>query len=280
VADARADARGAPPSPVPITARRTFRLVLAYDGTDFRGWQVQPGLRTVQGELERALGIVLGETVRVAAAGRTDRGVHALGQVVSFNTAHGIETGALRRALNSIVGSDMRVDRVDAVPGGFHARHSALSRTYRYHIVRRPGPIRVRYTWAVRNLPEAAVLTAASEPLRVRHAFDSFTSGEGLEKDTVCDVKEISWRERGDRLTLTITADRFLYRMVRTIVGTLVRLHRENRLGPAPVADILAAGARDRVSIPAPPNGLFLVGVAYPPDDEIPATRRSRLRLE
>lgn len=263
-----------------MTPPRTLRLRLGYDGTDFYGWQMQPDLRTVQGELQRALEMVLGEPVRLAAAGRTDRGVHALGQVVSFTTAHGIETGALKRAVNSIVGSDLRVNRADIVPGGFHARHSALSRTYRYHIVRRPGPFRVRYAWAVRNLPELAALTAASEPLRGRHSFDSFTSGEGLENDTVCCVREISWRERGDRLTLSITADRFLYRMVRTIVGSLVRLHRESRLEPAVVAHILAAGARDRVSVPAPPTGLFLVRVAYPPDDEIPATRRSRIRLE
>jgi tRNA pseudouridine38-40 synthase len=263
-----------------MTSPRTLRLRLSYDGTDFYGWQIQPEIRTVQGDLQRALEVVLGEPVRLAAAGRTDRGVHALGQVVSFTTEQAIETVALRRAFNSVLQPDVRIDRLDEAPGGFHARHSASSRTYRYHIVRRPGPIRFRYTWAVRNAPDVPALQSASEPLLGRHAFDSFTSSEATENDTICNVKEISWREHGDRLTLTIRADHFLYRMVRTIVGSLVRLHREERLEAAAVADLLAARARDRVSIPAPANGLFLVGVAYPPDDQIPATRRSRIRLE
>jgi tRNA pseudouridine38-40 synthase len=244
-------------------AGRTLRLRLRYDGTDFHGWQIQPDARTVQGELKRALETILGHEVRTAAAGRTDAGVHALGQVASFPTSNPIPAGALVRALNSLLPPDVRVDRAAEAPPGFHARHSARSRTYRYHVRRRPGPIRRRYAWIVPRAPGVAPLIAATEPLLGRHDFAAFTSGEGLEGDTTCRILRAEWQESGDRLVLILTADRFLYRMVRTIVGTTMALAREGRLVPAEMAAFLAPGAPRHPSAPAPPNGLFLARVDY-----------------
>jgi tRNA pseudouridine38-40 synthase len=249
---------------------RTLRLILSYDGTDFSGWQFQPDRRTVQGELENALGVMLDGPVRVAGAGRTDTGVHALRQVASFSTPRTIPVDALERGLNSLLPPDVRVLRVEEMPEGFHARFSAISRTYRYHLSRRPGPIRRRYSWIVPGAPSAALLLGASGPLIGRHLFDAFTSGEGLAGDTSCTVETIGWEERGQRLMFSITADRFLYRMVRTIVGTLLMLHRNGDLRPGALEDVLASRAHSPVTIAAPPNGLFLVDVGYP--DPEPAT--------
>lgn len=245
---------------------RTLRLDLRYDGTDFHGWQIQPDARTVQGELKRALETVLGHDVRTAGAGRTDAGVHALGQVASCVTTNGIEPAALVRALNSLLPRDVRVDRVRVRSEGFHARHSALSRTYRYHLHRRPGPIRRRYAWIVPRAPEVARLNAAIQPLLGRHDCAAFTSGEGRDGDTVCRISVADWSTTGPRLTLTLTADRFLYRMVRTIVGNLVYLVRQGRLDAGEMAALLQPGAERLPAAPAPPNGLFFVRADYPPE--------------
>lgn len=247
----------------PAASGRTLRLRLRYDGTDFHGWQIQPDARTVQGELTRALETILGHEVRTAAAGRTDAGVHALGQVASFATTNPIPPAALVRGLNSLLPADMRVDRAGEAPAGFHARHSARTRTYRYHLARRPGPIRRRYAWIVPRAPGARALQAATEPLLGRHDFAAFTSGEGRDGDTTCRIDRAEWRETGDRLVLVLTADRFLYRMVRTIVGDLVALARGGRLDAAEMAALLEPGAPRHPSAPAPPNGLFFVRAAY-----------------
>jgi tRNA pseudouridine38-40 synthase len=260
-------------SPAPESPARTLRLLLRYDGTDFFGWQIQPGRRTVQGEIERAAGIILAGAVRVTGAGRTDRGVHALGQVASLATHREIPAESLRRGLNSLLPPDIHVDAAAEAPPGFHARFSAVSRSYRYHLSRRAGPIRRRYAWIVENVPAAGAMAAASEPLLGSHLFDGFTGSEGLAGDTRCRVRRIAWRDRGDRVTLVIEADRFVNRMVRNIVGTLVGLGAEGRLVPAAVAELLEARLREKVHPTAPPQGLFFLRALYPPDDQIPPYR-------
>ena len=243
---------------------RTLRLDLRYDGTDFFGWQVQPDRRTVQGELERGLAVLLDGPVRVVGAGRTDRGVHALRQVASFTTERPIPVDGLRRGLNALLPGDVQVDRAREAPAGFHARFSAAGRAYRYHLSERPGPIRRRYAWCLRRLPELERLEAAMLPLLGRHDFTTFSGAEDEGNNPQCDIRGLDWRRRGHRLTLSIAADRFLNRMVRTLVGNFVALERAGALTPERVAELLAARDRTRAPRVAPPTGLFLVGVTYP----------------
>lgn len=243
---------------------RTLRLDLRYDGTDFHGWQVQPDRRTVQGELERALGVLLDGPVRVQGAGRTDRGVHALHQVASLVTERPLPVEGLRRGVNALLPADIQVDRVRDVPAGFHARFSASGRAYRYHLSDRPGPIRRRYAWCLRRLPEPERLAAAMAPLHGRHDFSTFCGSEEEGDNPVCEIRRLAWRRHGHRLVFSIGADRFLNRMVRTLVGTALALERAGELSDARFAELLAARDRTRAPRVAPPQGLFLVGVTYP----------------
>jgi len=247
----------------------TFRLRVRYDGTGFLGWQVQPDGRTVQGEIERALGTILADPVRIAGAGRTDRGVHALGQVASFTTDRAIPPDALRRALAGLLPRDVAVSRVEVAPDAFHARHSAVGRRYRYHLTDRDTPIRRRYAWVRRRLPDPDRLNAASAPLLGRHRFDAFTLAEARRIDTTCTVRRIAWSAGPRGLRLEIAADRFVQRMVRLIVGALIRLERDGSLDPARIAAALAAGGFDRPPAAAPPQGLFFAAAEYPPDGEV-----------
>jgi tRNA pseudouridine38-40 synthase len=250
---------------------RTLRLDIAYDGTDFSGWQIQPEARTVQGELARALGTILGEAIVPAGAGRTDAGVHATGQVASFHTANAIPLDGLRRALAALLPVDVQVRRVTEAPDGFHARFGATRRTYRYRIVTRLSPFRRRYAWVRRRMPDAGRLTAAMSPWLGRHSFHAFTQGEGRDGDTHCTIVRADWACRDDRWVLTLAADRFLYRMVRTVVAVLVDAFERDALSPEAMAALVEPGAvRPRVA-PAPAAGLFLVRVDYPASPPRPA---------
>lgn len=244
--------------------RRTLRLDLRYDGTDFHGWQIQPEHRTVQGEIEAALARMLGGQVRIAGAGRTDRGVHALRQVASFETARTLPVEGLCRGLNSILPRDIRIDRVRVAPSGFHARFSAVARHYRYRIAARPGPIRRRYAWCLARHPSAERLAAAAAPLLGVHDFTSFTGRNEEGENPVCQLQRLDFRIRPGGMAVELRADRFLNRMVRMIVGTLVTLDRRGALDPNVLAEILAARNRSRALAAAPAAGLFLVGVTYP----------------
>jgi len=243
---------------------RTIRLDIAYDGTDFSGWQVQPDARTVQGELARALGTILGETILPTGAGRTDAGVHATGQVASFRTANPIPIDGLTRALAALLPADMAVRRAREVPQGFHARYGATRRTYVYRIVTRSNPFRRRYAWVRRRMPDAALLTAAMAPWLGRHSFHAFTQGEGLAGDTYCTIARADWTARDDRWVLTLAADRFLYRMVRTVVAAVVSAFERGELTPDAMAALVEPGAVRPKVAPAPAAGLFLARVDYP----------------
>jgi tRNA pseudouridine38-40 synthase len=247
-----------------------YRVTLAYDGTEFRGWQVQRegAGRTVQGVLEAALRRLSGgEAVRVAGAGRTDAGVHALGQVASFELRRDMPPAGLARALNAMLPPDLRVLEAAVAPRGFHARRSALSKLYRYVLDTGPvrHPLRRRYSGHVPvALDEARVAEAAALFLG-RHDFASLGSSGGSVKTTLRTVtrSEVLW-ERAPRLSLVyeVEADGFLRKMVRSLVGGLVAAGR----GERSVAELrLALAARDRRAWPPPAEacGLTLVRVDY-----------------
>jgi tRNA pseudouridine38-40 synthase len=255
-----------------------FRIVLAYDGTDFEGWQVQAGhgpalvpARTVQGELESALSrLAGGASVRVKGAGRTDAGVHAQGQVASFELARPIEPKALQRALNGLLPPDVRVREAAYAAAGFDARRSAVSKLYRYELDTGPVqlPTRRRYASHVPvDLDRERVAETAALYLG-RHDFASLASSGGSAKTTVRTLtrSEAAWR--GATLVYEAAAEGFLRKMVRSLVGGLIAAGR----GAVSVADLRRAlEARDRHAWPPPADarGLTLVRVDYPPEPPV-----------
>ena len=242
---------------------RTLRAVLQYDGTDFHGFQVQPGLPTVQEAVEDKLRRVLQEPVRIAAAGRTDAGVHATGQVISFTTAARIPTEKLPVALNSLLPHSIVVKAVQEAPEGFHARFSARSRSYQYAVLRgAPSPFLRRYAAWVPELGQVDRMEAALACLIGQHDFTSFCAAGAQVRHKVRTVLSARWVQRGRLSLFRITADGFLQQMVRTIVGTLLEVERGKR-EPAEIAAILAGRDRRLAGATAPAHGLCFMRATY-----------------
>jgi tRNA pseudouridine38-40 synthase len=240
-----------------------FRAKVEYDGTDFYGFQVQVAERTVQGEIERALEAVAGAKTRVVGAGRTDRGVHARGQVVSFSAVwrHGLPD--LHRALNAVLAADVSILELDLAPEGFHPRFSALRRAYRYTILnqRWPSPLERRTAWHVTQKLDLGRMVEASQSLIGTHDFATFGQPPQGE-NTVRTILQAGWQGRGPKLWFDIEANAFLYRMVRSIVGTLV-LVGWGQLSPRELESFLRAQDRSLVKQVAPAHGLCLMRVDY-----------------
>jgi len=237
----------------------TLRLTLEYDGTDFRGWARQPGARTVEGVLREALDEVFPTWGELAVAGRTDTGVHALGQVASLSIAGGPSLARVPEALNAVLPDDVAVLGAAAAPPDFHARFSARSRSYRYRVLRRPtrSPLQARRAlWWPRPL-DYDVLTAAALLLPGEHDFTAFTPTETHHKALRRTVAAAGWEQHRDELHFTITADSFLRHMVRTLVGTMLEQ------GADGFEWLLAGRPRAEAGTTAPPWGLYLEAVEY-----------------
>jgi len=267
-----------PTPPVGEAPPRTLRLDLSFDGTDFLGWQRQAAGRTVQGVVEEALERILGAPHRVVGAGRTDTGAHARAMVASCRTAHGMPARDLARALDAVLPPDVGVLAVSDAPAGFHALRDAAWKWYRYSILRTPRrrPLRRRYTWHVRGSLDRGVLDAGAAALSGRHDFRALANQGSPRRSTVRTLHGLAWSEAegGEVLRLDVVGDGFLYRMVRSIVGTLVDwalrpAHLAACTGPgadagdatAAVAHLLAAGDRGAAGPVAPAHGLCLMGV-------------------
>jgi tRNA pseudouridine38-40 synthase len=237
------------------------RLLIEYDGTDFSGWAIQPGLRTVQGELERALGIALrAERVALTVAGRTDAGVHARGQVASYEGAP-----ARAQTLNALLPYDVAVLDCASAPPGFNARFDATSRAYRYRLLTRSArsPFdRARALHWPRSLDHDA-LNVCAEAVRGTHDFTAFTPSETDHVRFRRDVLSARWRQRReDVLEFEIEADAFMRNMVRVLVGTMLEVG-QGRRPAAQFADLLEGRLRQDAGVTAPPHGLELIGVGY-----------------
>ncbi len=252
---------------------RTIKLTLAYDGTEFHGWQVQPRGPTIQATLMEAVEQVTGARVPVDASGRTDAGVHALGQVASFHTECTIPVASLVRALNRQIPPSIRVLEAEEAPPGFHARFQARAKTYRYRLYRGEvcPPHLWRYVHHFRHSLDEAAMTAAALLFEGTHDFTSMTSSQGRGRRTADDVPEGSrtrtiylsrLAREGEELVYTVRGSGFLHHMVRNMVGTLLEVGR-GRLAADQIPAILAAQRRTRAGPTLPGKGLWLVSVEY-----------------
>jgi tRNA pseudouridine38-40 synthase len=268
---------------------QTWKLTLAYDGTDFQGWQVQPGLPTIQGELQAALGRVTGELPLPQGSGRTDAGVHALAQVASFALRAPIPPENLHRALNRTLPPSIRVSETRTVRSTFHARHSATAKTYEYRILRAIDcpPFLARYVYACPWPLSLDALQAAARLLDGEHDFLSFAATDpdlahraalienpnanapSPPESTIRTLFSSTWVERsidaGELLVYRVRGNGFLHHMVRNLVGTMIDVGR-GHLAPEEIPRILAARARSEAGPTAPARGLFLHSVEYPPE--------------
>ena len=247
-------------------SRRNIKLVLEYDGSAYHGWQRQAGSLSIQEVIEARLGVMLGHGVGVHASGRTDAGVHAKGQVVNFHTRTTLTPEEILRGLNSLLPDDIVVLNAGEVDESFHARFSAVSKVYEYHILNRPVPSALlrNYAWHVRRPLALAPMEQCLKRIHGRNDFSAFMASgsqvSSTERDMLRAVLDRPWP---DRLKFTLEANGFLRRMVRNLIGTIVEVGKGKRTAED-FERIIGSGDRRRAGMTAPGHGLYLVSVSYP----------------
>jgi tRNA pseudouridine38-40 synthase len=245
---------------------RRFRLDVHYDGSDFHGWQVQPEVPTIQGEIEAVLERISGARRTVHGSGRTDTGVHAIGQVAAVDLPTGWEAPRLRRALNGLLPRGIWIEAVTEVPSDFHPRFDALDRTYHYRLGTHPrahSPFHRPFCWALKDAPDLELMRETARILVGDHSFLAFAKAGQEERGDRCVVERVAWGKWEMGVEFRITANRYLHHMVRYLVGTLVDIGAGGR----PAEDLRALLEEPErglvTSVPAPPEGLFLARVRY-----------------
>ncbi|HEV8429457.1 MAG TPA: tRNA pseudouridine(38-40) synthase TruA [Pyrinomonadaceae bacterium] len=247
-----------------------YKLLLQYDGTEFHGWQIQGDLRTVQGELTQALSLIEGRSVNIHGSGRTDAGVHAEGQVASVEIQREISTTKLRAAINANIGRDVRVLSVETVADDFHARYSALEKTYVYRIVNGPvmSPFWWRYAYQDSRPLDLKAMRVAAESFLGKHDWTAFSAAQSDVEDRVRKVTrvEINYRpddrSYGSLIEIRVSAEGFLRYMVRAMAGTLMAVGR-GELDRDSIGEALETSVRPTAAVTAPACGLTLFSVRY-----------------
>jgi tRNA pseudouridine38-40 synthase len=242
---------------------RTIKLTLEYDGTQFSGWQIQPSGRTVQHVLENGLLQLTNESIRIMGSGRTDAGVHALGQVASFQTNGKLPVKAFKDGLNGFLPQDVQILKAEEMDHGFNARKDAIRRTYRYCISKKQSVIGRQYSWYYRQALDVSKMQSASDYLVGDHDFSSFCKADPEIDDYISHVFDVHWTEQEDGFCFNISAIRYFRHMIRVIVGTLVQVGTD-AIKAEFFKNILDAKDRKFAGDTAPPHGLYLVQVEYP----------------
>jgi tRNA pseudouridine38-40 synthase len=241
-----------------------IKLTIEYDGTRYHGWQIQANGETIQAVLERAVSTFLGKSTRITGSGRTDAGVHALGQVANLFSDQDIDLRKMRLGLNALTPEDISITAVEIVADSFNARRDGRSRIYEYHILNRstPSPFHLNRAWHVHESLDLQSMREAIHCLEGEHDFSSFRAAGCDAAHPVRTVYRTSLEQRGELLVYTIEATAFLRHMVRNIVGTLVEVGRGVRT-PQSFAEVLESRDRTKAGPTAPPHGLYLVEVKY-----------------
>lgn len=249
---------------------KKYKLLIAYDGTEYSGWQVQPNAITIQQVLEEKLRIIIKTRTPITGAGRTDAGVHAIGQVAHFKTETPLDPGVLRLSLNGLLPKDIRIIDVEEVPLDFHARYSAVNKIYHYHLNLGPvqDPFERPYSWNITNPLNFEDLEKAITYLTGTHNFSAFANeaNQGsAKKNPVRTIKRITIVPERVGVRLEFEGESFLYKMVRNLTGTLVEVAKGKRT-PEEMKEILESKDRKRAGRAAPAKGLFLFRIDYPPN--------------
>jgi tRNA pseudouridine38-40 synthase len=244
---------------------RNIKLVIEYDGTNYHGWQIQPNAVSIQETIEDRLRTILQENISITASGRTDAGVHALGQVAHFHSESNLNIKNIQRGLNSLLPPDISIKEISDVDHDFHARYGAKSKVYRYIILnqRFSSPLYRNFSWFIHFNLDIELMNKAIQTLKGRHDFSSFKASGCSSHHPVREVSNVSIKESPNRLIcLDIEANAFLKQMVRNIVGTIVNVG-QGKIGLEEFVEILHAKDRKKAGITAPAKGLFLLKVRY-----------------
>jgi tRNA pseudouridine38-40 synthase len=240
-----------------------FKVTLEYEGTRYSGWQVQKNARTVQGEIQRALRAVFGSSAfELYGSGRTDAGVHALGQVAHLDVRTVLGPEIIRMKANDVLPPDINIIEVEKAPPAFHARHDATARSYLYQVSRRRTAFGKRYVWWVNDRLDTALMRSAARSFDGMKDFRSFTDDDPEEKSTLVFIDEIRIEESDDLILFRVCGSHFLWKLVRRLVGVLVEAGR-GRLAPGEIPRLFATGIETPAKLTAPPSGLFLEKVYY-----------------
>ena len=241
---------------------RNIKLKIEYDGTDFHGWQIQPKLRTVQGEIQDKLETILGHKINLIGAGRTDVGVHALGQAANFKTTSELDKISIINGLNGLLPDDIVIKKIEEVDLNFNSRYDAKSRLYKYRIHLGRTAILRKHVWEVLYSLNLENILEATKKIQGEHDFSSFCVAESTKDNNACRVFSAIWEKSSDELIFKIEADRFLHAMVRSMVGTLIEVGR-GYFSVSDFVNIMEAKDRKKAGPTAPACGLYLVEVKY-----------------
>ncbi len=240
-----------------------YKLTIQYDGSLFSGWQIQKNAISVQEKIKTAIEAITKEEIVLTGAGRTDSGVHALGQVANFKCQQVIDFYRFKYSLNSMLPFSIRIKSMEKVSESFNSRYDAISRSYLYFIANSPTPFNYRFVYNYHFPVDTAALNQLSEPLIGTHDFSSFTKYAKERDEFMCDIKTIKWTKIKGIVVLFIEADRFLHGMVRAITGTLLMTAKSGG-NKVDIIDILQAKNRKFANASVPAKGLFLYKVKYP----------------